>query len=105
MIRFLPYAASGLLVAALWWLWSDRADLMDQSANLSRELSVQASIADQAALARAVADANAKRLTAKAAEYDDLREQLLRGEEDADLPDWFIAYLVRLLGVGTENDL
>lgn len=104
-LRFLPYALSGLAVAAVWALWADRASLKEDNARLARELSVQALVAEQAALARDVARAEVTRYQAKAAEYDQLREQLLRGEDDEDLPDWFGDYLVRLLGLDTADDV
>ena len=48
-------------------------------------------------LAAAVLAAERDRFEARAAEYDDLRETLLEGGEDAPLPDWLAAYIGRLL--------
>ncbi|WP_166416227.1 hypothetical protein [Cochlodiniinecator piscidefendens] len=95
-LRLLPFVASGLLVAALWWVWSDRASLQADNAALTRELSVQTQIAAQMQEARAVAQAHAARVQSKATEFDTLRETILRGEDDADLPDWFTDHLDRL---------
>lgn len=97
-LRLIPYAPSGLAVAAVWALWADRADLKEQNAHLQREIAVQAEVAAQAALARDVAEAEAKRHRLRAEEYDALRESLLKGDNNATLPDWFIAYLERLFG-------
>jgi hypothetical protein len=47
-------------------------------------------------LAAAVLAAERDRFEARAAEYDDLREALLEGGQDAPLPDWLAAYIGRL---------
>lgn len=95
-LRLLPYAVSGILVAALWFLWSDRADKLAEISSLQRELAVQAMVVAQKDEARRVADAEALRYRSAAKEYDDLKETLLRGDNDAPLPDWFRAYLASL---------
>lgn len=93
ILRLLPYAASGIAVAVIWWLWSERAEERAARQELLRQLANAERIAEQAELARDVADAEADRISAKAREYDALKEALIRGEDDAELPDWFIAYL------------
>lgn len=101
---FMPYIAGGLLAlagalaVALWWQ-SGRVDaLIAENASLSRSVAALERSIERSKLARAVADANAARERERAEEYDRLRESLLRGEEDAELPDWFRRYLDDLLG-------
>lgn len=82
--------------AGVWYVAHLRdvnATLTASVAALERDLRVQADIAAQAAQARDVARAAAERQAQKAAEYDAIREALLRGDDDAQLPDWFRAYL------------
>jgi hypothetical protein len=69
-MRLIPYAASGALVAALWWLWTDRADKIAENARLAREIAAQARIIEQAHEARAVEEARAERFRQRAADLD-----------------------------------
>jgi len=100
MTRYLLPGAAALtlaLVGLVWWqhAWIDA--LRDETARLERAVKAEREAAAQARLAREVAEAHAERQRARAEEYDALREALLRGDADAPLPDWFRAYLDRLL--------
>jgi len=101
-LRFLPYAVSGLAVAAVWWLWADRAALQAENAAQARELVVQAHVLEQAAVARDVARAEAARMAEKAAEFDNIREFILRGPNDEPLPDALRDILDRLFATNSD---
>lgn len=58
---------------------------------------------DQARLAREVAEAAMSRIQVKADEYDALREALLSGDQNADIPNWFSDWLFDL-GVSVRPD-
>ena len=98
------YVASALLVALLvvsggaWLLYRANGDLRVENASLARSVAALEDQRAQARLAADVARAAADRERARAAEYDALRETLLKGDDDAPLPDWFRAYLDRVLG-------
>ncbi len=100
------YAALAALVAALAGLGYVRhmigqnALLRAEAAELRREADTARQIASQAAVARNVAQAEAARQARKAAEYDAIREALLKGGTDEPLPDWFRAFLDGLLKRG-----
>ena len=104
MIRL--YLSLALTVAALAGvgyvrhLIGQNALLTASVAALEDDLRVQADIAAQAAQARDVARAEAARQAKKAAEYDAIREALLRGDEDAPVPGWFRDFLDDLLRPG-----
>lgn len=86
--------------AALWTVKQQNDRLRVMVAAQARSISALEAQRAQARLAADVATAVAKREAARAAEYDALREALLRGEEDAELPEWFRAYLRDLGFVG-----
>lgn len=85
---------------SLWFMGvlRDREALEAQNAALTRSMAALERQAAQARLAADVARAEAERFAAKAQEYDALREALIKGEQDAPLPDWFRDYLDQLLG-------
>lgn len=88
-----------MLVAGYAYLergWRQAAEA--EAASLRRSVAVLEDARDQAREAAAVANAAAERERGRAQEYDDLREALIRGDEDAELPDWFRDYLDNLLG-------
>jgi regulator of protease activity HflC (stomatin/prohibitin superfamily) len=97
VIKALPYMASGLLVAAVWWLWSENASKNAEIERLAGDLRAAEMVAAQALEARNVARAETERYLAAAEEYAALKETIMRGNyEDVFLPDWFRAYLGRL---------
>ncbi|WP_347311347.1 hypothetical protein [Defluviimonas sp. SAOS-178_SWC] len=100
MARLYAFVAAVLIGGAGVWyvahLRDANAALAADVAALVREARVQADIAAQAALARDVARAEAARQADKAAEYDAIRNAIEKGENDAPVPDWFIAHLGRL---------
>lgn len=93
--RALPYIASGLLVAALWWLWEDRADKAAEIARLGRELSVQAEVLAQKAESVRVLNAHLDRMEAQNAETQTILEEI-SGIEGGDAP--LSLYLRTVLG-------
>ena len=101
MIRF--YLGAGVVVAFLFLgMYAQNQHLRAVSAEaagaaLQREVEVRDAQIAQAALARRVAAAEAQRHAAKANELDRIKEAILKGDEDADIPAWFRAYLERLL--------
>lgn len=101
---FMPYIIGALVMGALglagyvWWLRAEVDALASENASLTRSVVVLEGQIEQSKLAREVADAEAARVKARAAEYDALRETLMRGDDDAPLPEWFRDYLDRLLG-------
>lgn len=84
------------LVAALWWSLDRNDRLRDENARLGASVAALQLDRELAREAAAVADARAARIEAKAREYDQLREGILRDGEDADLPDWLLDVLVGL---------
>ena len=96
------YATIGALLVALGlggMLMLERnrvASLQAENASLTRSVAALERERAQAREAQAVARAEAERVAAKAREYDDIREAILKGDSDADLPDWFCEHLGRL---------
>lgn len=78
-------------------LRSANAELREEVASARRELAVQASIAAQKTEAATVARAEAERLRIAATEYDAIREWILRGDDDAPIPDLLRRALDRIL--------
>lgn len=103
-LRYLPtMIAAGALAGAVWYVVSLRAEnaaLAFENASLSRSVAALEDQAEQARLAADVARAETARVAGKAREYDKLKETLLRGNEDAPLPNWFRDYLDALFGGG-----
>jgi len=101
----LRYALAALALASvsmgglLYHETKRSSDLALTVGTLRGELTVAQAQMDQARLAAEVAQANADRTAERAAEYDALRETLLKGSNDAPLPGWFSDYL-RDLGIG-----
>lgn len=97
----LPYALTALVGGAgVWWVMDLRADLTEaREAHRAalRELSTMQAVAEQSAMARDVARAEADRLRTRAAEYDQIREFILRGDDNAPLPPILRDVLDRLL--------
>lgn len=80
----LGLAAAVFAGMAFWQM--ERADgLADENATLSRNVATFERAAEQAALAKEVAKANAKRWEKRAAEYQAALEDLTEGVEDAPL--------------------
>lgn len=100
--RYLPSAIAALAVCAgLWWLVAlvqDREALRAENASLARSVGALEQGRDQARLAAAVARAEAARQAARAAEYDRMKETILKGNHDEPLPDWLRDHLDQLLG-------
>lgn len=86
-------AAVLALVAALWWALARNDRLRAENAALSASVAALRLDRELARDAAAVAAARAARVEAKAREYDQLREGILRDGEDADLPDWLLDVL------------
>lgn len=93
----------GALVASLgsgYGLWQRSKALSAKQELLAveqeRDALGLALVNERAALV--IANAERARFQAQALEYDQLREQILTGGEDADIPDWLADYLGRLLG-------
>ncbi len=79
-----------------WWL-SGRVDTLTvQNDALSASVASFEIERDLAREAQDVAEARQKFVEAKAKEYDDLREGILRDGEDADLPVWLFDAVVSL---------
>lgn len=99
---FLPYIIVAALLTALasvvWWQSGTIDTLRGDVARLERSLAVVEAARKQARLAASVAQAAANRAQTRAAEYDRMRENLLKGNTDEELPDWFREYLDDLLG-------
>lgn len=109
MIKYV-IAALSIIVAGLaftlWWQSGTLADLRVVAASQERSITALKQQAEQAREAAEVAKATAERERARAEEYDRLRESLIGGNEDAELPDWFVAWLEQLLGglrTGTDD--
>ena len=101
IMRYVTIGLLGALCLALgafWWVHRANGDLRVENASLARSVATLEDQRAQARLAADVARAAADRARARAAEYDALRETLLKGDDDAPLPDWFRAYLDRVLG-------
>ncbi|WP_439137534.1 hypothetical protein [Roseicyclus sp.] len=84
------------LIAALWLSLARNDRLRDEVAASRANVAALQLDRELARDAAAVADARAARVEAKAREYDQLREGILRDGEDADLPDWLLDVLVGL---------
>lgn len=99
-LRGIPAAAlCALAVAAgltaLEWR-VERDELRALTASQSASIRALEMERDNARMAREVAQAARERFEAKARQYDDLREALLKGDDDAPLPAWFRSYLADL---------
>lgn len=98
----IKYALAGALAAVLalgGWLMIERnrvAHFKEKSINLSHQLAVKDFAIAQAEQAREVARAEASRVAEKAAEYDNIREFINRGDNDAPIPDALRGILDRL---------
>lgn len=100
-VRLAPYVAIAL---AVWWvmdLQDKNEALTAENSRMERELDVAEARATQAREAQAVARAETERFRRAAEEYDQIRETILRGKDDAPIPDFLCAYLERLLGPGS----
>lgn len=96
----LAVLAAGL--AAAWWLTSlvkERDALRQANQILTVSVASLREQVDQTQEALAVARVVSQQERARAIEYDALREALIGGNNDADLPEWFVDYL-HDLGVG-----
>ena len=93
-------AAVGVVSLVGLWQWQTAQNRALRAENAMQAASITAlrDQFEQARLAADVARAAAKREAERAEEYDQLREALLKGNDDAPLPDWFRDYL-RNLGV------
>jgi len=103
MIKYVLAAAGAAIIALGSWLLVERgrvAHFKEKSINLSHELATKDFAIAQAQEARDVARAEAVRVSSKAAEFDDIREFILRGPNDEVLPDALRGILDRLF---TEN--
>ena len=79
------------------WGWKvDRDQLQAETAAQRSSIRALEIERDNARLARDVAQAARQRVEDQAAEYDALREALLKGKDDAPIPDWFRDYLADL---------
>jgi uncharacterized protein HemX len=98
------YLTIGLLVAlclalgAVIVMQRQNASLSAENASLTRSLATLEQSRDQARLAADVARAAAAREKSKADEYDALRNALINGEQDEELPAWFADYVAAVLG-------
>jgi hypothetical protein len=99
VVRYLPaLAVAGALGFSGWTVWGwkvDRDAALADLASVERSLAAIKMERDQAKEARAVADAARARVEQKAAEYDQIREAILKGEDD-EIPDWMLAHLFDL---------
>lgn len=97
MIRYALAAALVAVLAlgaALWFQTTRVSSLEADNARLERSVAALEMRASQAREALEVARAAQKRQEERAAEYDAIREALLRGEfDDAPLPEWFVSVL------------
>lgn len=102
MIRIYLIIAAVLTGAGgLWWInrvLDDRAALQVANAALQRSIEAKDMQIELSTFARTVTEAAYTRLKQRADEYDALRESLLKGGQDAPIPDWFCDYLNGLLG-------
>jgi hypothetical protein len=99
MMRYVLAGAGAIIIALGSWLMVERAradHFKEKSANLSQELATKDLAIAQAQEARDVARAEARRVSEKAAEFDNIREFILRGETNAPLPDALRGILDRL---------
>ena len=101
MIRvYLLLAALAAGAGGLWYvqsLRSSNADLTAEVASLEREATVRELAIEQKDEARRVAQAEAERLRVAAAEYDSIREWVLRSDDNAPIPPLLRDALDRLL--------
>lgn len=95
MMRYLSMALLLAALGAAGWGYVERAGRRAaeaEAASLRRSVAALEDARAQARSAAQVARAEAKRQAARAAEYDALKEALLRGGDNAPLPDWFDAW-------------
>ncbi|MFY0633694.1 MAG: hypothetical protein JXQ91_07775 [Vannielia sp.] len=95
LMRYLSGALLVATLAAAGWAYVERAGRLSaqaEAASLRRSVAVLEDARAQARSAAEVARAEAERQAARAAEYDALKEALLRGGDDVALPDWFDAW-------------
>lgn len=100
MIGFLKTGAIiGVIALSAYAVVQTRANasLRAENAAQARSIATITLARDKAREAQAVATAYASREASRAAEYDNFRETLLRGNEDEPLPEWFRAYMRDLL--------
>lgn len=105
MTRYALIAALGLALVLGGFAWLQqvqKARYKVANELLRNELAVMQRERDVAREGRRVADALAARLQAKATEYDAIRESILRGGNDADLPDWFLDHLRSIRAIGVQ---
>ena len=96
--------ATVALGAGAWGAWeAKKADRATERAVMAeRAVDALERTLEAERAAAAVLQAERDRFAERAEEYDALREALLEGGDDADIPDWLRAYLDRLLtGNGT----
>ena len=85
------------LGAALWWQSSRVADLKADKARLERSVQNLEAARAQARTAASVAQAEAERQRALAAEYEQVKDAFRDGDFNAPLPDDFRRLLDRIL--------
>lgn len=79
------------------WAQHSRAKaLKHENAILSVNIETLETEKDLALIARQVSDARLVAVAAKAKEYDNLREDILRNGEEAVIPEWLLSVLVSL---------
>jgi len=97
------YLAGGILAAflalagGLWWQSSTIGNLRDDNARLTRSAAALEDARAQARLAATVAQSEAARQRAKAAQYERVKDSFREGNFDAPLPDDFRVLLNRIL--------
>ncbi len=103
MLRgILPYVIGALALLAVagggaaWWMSQRLEASKAKVARLEQDIMVIRAERDQAMESRRVARAEADRQRKRAEEFDQMREDLMKGTEDAPIPDWLSAYLDRL---------
>lgn len=99
----LPYMLGAALLGGGVLFVNNWLNQKEEIARLERENATKELVIEQEREARRVADANAARERIKAEEYDRLKEALLRGGDDVQIPDWFKSWLADLLG-GVQPD-
>ena len=106
MIR--AYLAGGILAAflalagGLWWQSSTSGNLRDDNARLTRSAAALEDARAQARLAATVAQSEADRQRAKAAQYERVKDSFRKGNFYAPLPDDFRDLLGRILRPGKD---
>lgn len=91
--------ATVALGAGAWGAWeAKKADRATERAQVSEAIvDWLEQVLEAERQAAEVLRAERDRFAARAQEYDELREDLIEGGDDADIPDWLRAYLDRLL--------